>query len=61
MYERLLQYLREVKQELKRVQWPNRKETMVSTGVVLGFVFFFAIYFWITDSIFFKVIHLIIN
>jgi hypothetical protein len=31
-----IQFLREVKVELKKVTWPSRKQTMGSTVVVLG-------------------------
>jgi preprotein translocase subunit SecE len=35
MWEKIVQFLREVKVEVKKVTWPTRKETLASTVVVL--------------------------
>ena len=35
LLKRLGQYLREVRMELKRVQWPSRREFVVYTGMVI--------------------------
>lgn len=43
------QFLREVRAELKRVTWPNRKETIGSTSVVLVLVLIVAIFLGIVD------------
>jgi len=45
-----IQFLREVKIELKKVTWPSRKQAMGSTSVVIILVFIFAIYFGIVDA-----------
>ena len=34
----LFSYIRETKQELKRVSWPTKKELLKNTGVVLTVV-----------------------
>jgi preprotein translocase subunit SecE len=44
------QFLREVKQELKKVTWPSRKDTLSGTIVVLFAVFVIAIFLGIVDS-----------
>jgi len=44
------QFLREVKQELKKVTWPSRKDTLSGTVVVLFAVFVIAIFLGIVDS-----------
>lgn len=44
-------FLREVRQEVNKVTWPTRKETMVSTGMVLLLVLISAFFFWIVDSL----------
>ncbi|MDL1971753.1 MAG: preprotein translocase subunit SecE [Deltaproteobacteria bacterium] len=46
------QFLREVKVELKKVTWPNRKETIGSTLVVIVVVLLMSFYFGIIDLIF---------
>ena len=49
-YEGALQFLREVKTELKKVTWPSRKDTVAATAVVLVAVFIIAIFLGIVDS-----------
>ena len=44
-------FLSEAVQELKKVTWPNRKETLGTTGVVLVLVFFIGAYLGIVDFI----------
>ena len=39
----------EAAQELKKVTWPNRKETLGTTGVVLILVFFIGAYLGLVD------------
>jgi len=48
---RLTRFLREVKSELKKVSWPNKKELTANTIVVLVSVFFAATLIWIIDSV----------
>jgi preprotein translocase subunit SecE len=47
----VLQFFREVRQEAAKVTWPTRKETMISTGMVLVMVVLAAIFFFIVDEI----------
>ena len=44
-------FLVEAVQELKKVTWPNRKETLGTTGVVLILVFFLGSYLGLVDFI----------
>jgi preprotein translocase subunit SecE len=44
-------FVREAVQELKKVTWPNRKEALGTTGVVLILVFFLAGYLGLVDFI----------
>ena len=46
LLKRLGQYLREVRMELKRVQWPSRREFVVYTGMVIFAVVVFGLLFW---------------
>jgi preprotein translocase subunit SecE len=48
--EKSIQFLREVKIELKKVTWPPRNQAISFTAVVLVLVFIFAIYFGIVDA-----------
>jgi len=45
-----MQFLREVRTELKKVTWPSRKDTLSGTLVVLVAVFIIAIFLGIVDS-----------
>lgn len=45
------QYVREVRQEISKVTWPTRKETVVTTIAVFIMVTLAAIFFLIIDQI----------
>jgi preprotein translocase subunit SecE len=36
-------------EETRRVVWPNRKETLQTTGVVFAFVVVMALFLWVVD------------
>jgi preprotein translocase subunit SecE len=48
-YDQAVQFLREVKVELKKVAWPSRKQTVGSTAVVLVLVFIIAAFLGLVD------------
>ncbi|HEY9073677.1 MAG TPA: preprotein translocase subunit SecE [Desulfobaccales bacterium] len=48
-FNRSRTFLEEVVRELKQVTWPNRKETLGTTGVVLVLVFILAAYLGLVD------------
>ena len=50
MWGKIIQFFHEVKAELKKVNWPTRKETIASTSVVLVIVFIIAIFLFIVDQ-----------
>ncbi|MBP1709297.1 MAG: preprotein translocase, SecE subunit [Deltaproteobacteria bacterium] len=50
MWEKIIQFFHEVKAELKKVNWPTRKETIASTSVVLVIVFIIAVFLFIADQ-----------
>ena len=47
----IIQFFREVRQEASKVTWPTRRETMISTGMVLIMVVIAAIFFLLVDWI----------
>lgn len=57
---RLVQFLKSVVAELRRVQWPDRQSLTTLTGVVLGFVLIAGGYLGLLDAIFSRVVDLII-
>ena len=50
-FERTKDYVNELKLEMRRVTWPNRKQVQGTTAVVIFSVFAFAAYFEVVDSI----------
>ncbi|MEQ1789729.1 MAG: preprotein translocase subunit SecE [Rickettsiales bacterium] len=54
-------FVREVRQEMKRVTWPTRKETIVSTVTVLGVVVITSILFLVVDMFASSIIRMIIG
>ncbi|MBR0645229.1 preprotein translocase subunit SecE [Plastoroseomonas hellenica] len=45
------QFVREVRQEVAKVTWPTRKETLITTGLVLAMSALAAIFFLIVDKL----------
>ena len=48
---RMLQFLRDVRAEMKRVSWPSAKEVKNTTIITLIAVVFFAVYLFLVDRI----------
>ena len=46
-----LEFYRQVRQEVAKVTWPSRKETLVTTAMVIVFVIIMAIFFLVVDQI----------
>jgi len=46
-----LQFIQQVRAEVSKVVWPNRRETGVTTAMVFVMVTLAAIFFFITDQI----------
>ena len=51
-WERLRDYVAEVRVEMKRVTWPGKQEVYGTTMMVILTTFFFAFYFYFCDRIF---------
>lgn len=47
--QKSIQFLREVKVELKKVTWPSRKQTMGSTAVVIILVIIISLFLGVVD------------
>ena len=45
------QFVREVRQEVSKVTWPSRKETAITTGMVLLMVVLAALFFFLIDQV----------
>lgn len=46
-----LKFMREVRQEVSKVTWPSRNETLISTVMVLVFVMLASVFFLAADQI----------
>lgn len=47
-----IEFFQQVRQEVSRVTWPTRKETMVTTAMVFVMVFIAAAFFFVVDQAF---------
>ena len=61
MLSKTINFLKEVKVELKKVSWPDRNELVGSTVIIIITVAMVAVFIGICDFIFSKLIHIIIR
>ena len=54
-------YINDLKLEMRRVTWPNRKQVESTTAVVIFSVFAFAGYFWVVDGILGRGVRQVLN
>ncbi len=45
------QYVRDVRTEVAKVTWPSRKETLITTGLVLAMSSLAAVFFPVADQL----------
>ena len=48
-WDRARDFLTEVRNEMKRVTWPSRREVYATTLVVILVSVFFGVYLWVVD------------
>ena len=58
---RLITFLQGSWRELQRVQWPDRRQVMQATGVVIGFVIVAGLYLGLADTVASKLVNLILK
>ena len=61
MVTKAIQFLSEVKSEVKKVTWPTKKEAMGGTAVVLVVVFIMALFLGLVDLVLSKIIGVIFS
>lgn len=49
VFNRIGRWLRELKSELKKVQWPTRKQTVNNTVTVIGCCIVVGVFIWLFD------------
>jgi preprotein translocase subunit SecE len=57
----LLEYLQQVRSETAKVVWPSRRETVVTTIMVVLMAVFASVFFLLADQVFSKVIGFILT
>ena len=55
------QFVRQVRQEMQKVTWPERKDTFISSAIVILLVVLFSLFFLVTDQIWSKGLQWIIE
>ena len=61
MVKNPVEYIREVQSEVRKVTWPTRRETMITTSMVFIFVVIAALFFVLADKIISFVIQLLLG
>lgn len=56
-----VEFFRDVKREFARIVWPNNKNALVTTAVVVVVAVVFALVFTLFDAVIFKVVKFILN
>ena len=44
-------FVRQVRQELQKVTWPQRRDTFISSAIVILLIVVFSLFFLLTDQI----------
>ncbi|HSM20169.1 MAG TPA: preprotein translocase subunit SecE [Hyphomicrobiales bacterium] len=55
-----LQFMQQVRQEAEKVTWPTRKETMITTIMVMIMVAFAAVFFLGVDAVLSRVVNAVL-
>jgi preprotein translocase subunit SecE len=61
MLTEAINFIRGVREELKKVVWPSRELVVRASVAVVVFTAFFSIYLWILDMVFAKIVSLVFN
>ena len=51
VFARIGKWLKDMKSELKKVQWPTRKQTVNNTLIVIACVIVVGIFIWLFDAV----------
>ena len=55
------EFARQVRQEVAKVTWPTRQETMVTTLMVFVMVLIASLFFFVADQVFSQIMRLVLN
>ena len=45
------QFVRQVRQEMQKVTWPEKRDTFISAAIVIFLIVLFSLFFLLTDQI----------
>jgi len=45
------QFVRQVRQEVKKITWPQRRDTLMSSAIVIVLIIIFSLFFLLTDQV----------
>ncbi len=54
-------FLQQVRAETAKVTWPSRRETMISSALVVGMAFIAALFFFVSDQLMALAVELILG
>lgn len=61
MWKKVQRYLHDVRVELKKVNWPGKRDLTVFTSVVIVVILFVGVFFWALDTGFTAALKLIVR
>ncbi|UCD12189.1 MAG: preprotein translocase subunit SecE [Nitrospinaceae bacterium] len=61
MVTKAIEFLSQVKAEVKKVTWPSRREALGGTAVVVAVVFLMSVFLGVVDALLAKLIQGLIN
>ena len=59
--QQAFEFIPQVRQEVRKVTWPSRRETLVTTVFVFGFAVVAALYFLLVDQVVYRLVHYILG
>lgn len=59
--KKVQRFFHDVRIELKKVNWPSRRELLLFTGIVIIVILIIGVFFWILDSGLTAILRLIIG
>jgi preprotein translocase subunit SecE len=59
--QQAFEFIPQVRQEVRKVTWPTRRETLMTTAFVFGFAVIAAIYFMLVDQVVYRMVHSILG
>jgi len=61
VFNKIIQFVKESREELKKVSWPERDEVSALTMVVLITVIITSLFLWLVDATLMKIVSLVMK